>query len=132
MEIAVDTSVLVAVLLEAPEKSALVALSAGANLLAPASVHWEIGNAFSAMLKRKRLEMEQISVALSSYERIAIRYADVDLREALEFTEESGVYAYDGYVLACARRYRAPLLTLDRRMVTSAKSAGIRVLEVKT
>jgi predicted nucleic acid-binding protein len=131
MDLAVDTSVFVAVLLEAPEREELIALTTGANLLAPESVHWEIGNAFSAMLKRKRLTMNQVAAALSSYQRIPIRYVDVDLREALRFTEEFNVYAYDGYVLACARRHHAPLVSLDRGMLAAAKRAGIAILEVK-
>jgi predicted nucleic acid-binding protein len=131
MDMVVDTSVLVAVLVEAPERERLIALTTGANLLAPESVHWEIGNAFSAMLKRKRLTMNQVSVALSSYQRIPIRFVDVDLRDALQFTEQFGVYAYDGYVLACARRHHAPLVSLDRGMLASAKGAGIAILEVK-
>lgn len=132
MEMVVDTSVLVAVLVGAPERQALIDATSGASLLAPSSVHWEIGNALSAMLKRKRLTTKQAAEALSSYEAISIRYVDVDLGEALEFTDRLGVYAYDGYVLACARSRRAPLITLDRSMVAAAKKSGLTILEVES
>ncbi|MGD0015563.1 MAG: type II toxin-antitoxin system VapC family toxin, partial [Bryobacteraceae bacterium] len=55
MDLVVDTSVILAVLISEPERLNIVELTRDANLLAPASVHWEIGNAISAMIKRKRL-----------------------------------------------------------------------------
>lgn len=54
MDIVIDTSVIIAVIANEPEKGDLVELTKGANLIAPLSVHWEIGNAFSAMLKRRK------------------------------------------------------------------------------
>ncbi|MFQ5455563.1 MAG: hypothetical protein ACE5EA_05065 [Nitrospirota bacterium] len=37
----------------------MIELTNGADLIVPYSVHWEIGNAFSAMLKRKRITLKQ-------------------------------------------------------------------------
>lgn len=132
MELVVDTSVIVAVLLEASEKQDLVEMTVGFSLLAPSSVHWEIGNAFSAMLRRKRLNPADVPRLLDAYEKIPIRYVDVGLAEALEFTKVLRLYAYDGYVLACAERQRAPLLTLDRGMKSAAKKSGITLMEMDT
>lgn len=55
MEIVVDTSVIIAVIVDEPEKARLIESTKGASLIAPGSLYWEIGNAFSAMLKRKRI-----------------------------------------------------------------------------
>jgi len=41
------------------------------------------------------------------------------------------VYAYDVYVVECARRYQTPLLSLDRRQVEVARNEGIETLEVE-
>jgi len=49
MELVVDTSAIIAVLVREPLRAALIDVTAGADLLAPPSVHWEVGNAFSAM-----------------------------------------------------------------------------------
>ena len=57
MKLIIDTSVIIAVLANEPIKKKLIKLTKGVELLAPTSVHWEIGNAFSAMLKRKRIEI---------------------------------------------------------------------------
>jgi predicted nucleic acid-binding protein len=130
MNLVVDTSVIVAVLTSEPERAALVKLTRGSNLVAPASVHWEIGNALAAMFKRGRIDGSQIRQVLRAYERIPIRYLDVALGDALELAIEHGLYAYDAYVLACAMSQRCRLISLDKGLVRAAGAAGIEVLEV--
>ena len=130
VEVVIDTSVLIASIVGAPEKPRLIEAVVGRDLVAPGSVHWEIGNAFSAMLKRKRLSADEISLALESYEAIPIRYLDVDLLDALQIAAEFKIYAYDAYVIACALQQRAPLLTLDKAMTSIARQAGAGILEV--
>ena len=55
MDIVIDTSALLAVILGEPERNRIVELTYGKTLIAPGSVPWEIGNAFSAMFKQSRL-----------------------------------------------------------------------------
>ena len=126
-----DTSVLVAVLLGEPSRDQLVARTRGAQLLAPGSVHWEIGNAFSSLLKRRRLRLAEVQAALQSYAQIPLRLVEVELASALEVADRFGLYAYDACLVTCARRQRAPLMTLDARLARSAQEAGIEVLEVE-
>jgi predicted nucleic acid-binding protein len=130
VEVVVDTSVIIAVIANEPEKPALVEQTAGATLLAPASVHWEIGNAFSAMLKRKRVTLEQAKAAVQVFHAIPIRWVDVELQEALAVAAQLDIYAYDAYILAAARKQRCGLLALDGGLVYAAKQLGIPVLEV--
>ena len=101
-----------------------------AELLAPGSVHWEVGNAFSALLKRSRLRLSEVQAVLAAYGWIPIRFVDVDLAGALELVNRFGLYAYDAYLMACARRQRAPLLTLDARLRRAATEAGVALMEV--
>lgn len=130
MKIVVDTSAIIAVIANEPEKTALIELTRGAELIAPRSVHWEIGNAFSTMLKRKKITAEETSKALEVYGRIPIRFLDVDLKKSLEIAHELALYAYDAYLIRCAQKYRAPLVSLDRNLVASAKKIGVQVREV--
>lgn len=51
MNITIDTSALIAVISNKKNKSKIIELTVGATLNSPISVHWEIGNAFSAMFK---------------------------------------------------------------------------------
>lgn len=131
MDLVADTSVIIAVTANEPEKAALVKRTAGADLIAPPSVHWEIGNAFSLMLKRKRVTIAQVQEAIEAYGKIPIRFVDVSLRRSLELAGRLGIYAYDAYLLACAQEHRCPLLTLDRGLARAAKRMGIDLWEVR-
>jgi predicted nucleic acid-binding protein len=53
--IVIDTSAILAVLLAEPERQAVVEASMGSVLCAPASLRWEVGNAATAGVKRRRL-----------------------------------------------------------------------------
>jgi predicted nucleic acid-binding protein len=130
VELVVDTSALIAVLTGEPTRDRLIARTQGAVLLAPGSVHWETGNALSALLKRRRLKLPEVQAALAAYARIPIRLVEVELGVAIELADRFGLYAYDAYLMACARRHGAPLLTLDPRLGRAAHEAGVRVLEV--
>ena len=59
----IDTLALLVVLLDEPERPALVARTQGAMLLAPGSVPWEVGNALIPGFRRKRLNSRQFQVA---------------------------------------------------------------------
>lgn len=126
----IDTSALIAVIANEPEKKKLIKVVEGCSLIAPKSVYWEIGNAFSAMLKRERVTLKQVERALMVFNEIPVRYVDVDLRESVVIANQHRIYAYDAYLLASAMRYKAPLLTLDRQMVRMAMEMCIDVLEV--
>ena len=129
-EIAVDASAIIAVIAYEPERATLIELTRGADLVAPLSLPWEIGNAFSAMLKRRRVSLEQTIEAIRIYNSIPIRLVEVDLEEALRLAARLNIYAYDAYLLCCAERYEAPLLSLDRDLVSAAVALGLPVLEV--
>jgi len=130
MNLVVDTSVIIAVIANEPEKPALVARTQGAELFVPRSLHWEIGNAFSAMLKRQRITLVQAQAAIEIYEQISLNLLDVDLTQALEIAGRLNIYAYDAYIIACALKQNCPLLTLDGGLSYAAKAAGVNVLEV--
>ena len=128
----IDTSTILAVIGEQPEKADLVRLTRGATLVAPASVHWEVGNALSAMFKRKAIAVKEELLLLEAYAAIPIRMTEVGLKQAVELSARWNVYAYDAYVLACAINQRAPLLTLDGGLKDRARELKLEVLEAKT
>ena len=129
VEIVIDTSAILAVVGEQPEKAGLVRLTRGAILVAPASVHWEVGNALSAMFKRRAIGIKEAFQLLDAYAEIPIRMAEVGLKQAVELSGRLNVYAYDAYVLACAINQRAPLLTLDGGLRERARELKLDVLE---
>jgi predicted nucleic acid-binding protein len=130
MELVIDTSALLAVVGLQPERVELIRLTKGATLVAPSSVHWEVGNALSAMFKRKAIDLEVALNFLDAYAAIPIRFADVPLKQAVELSRQLNICAYDAYVIACAINQRAPILSLDGGLLEGARSLKVEVLEV--
>jgi len=130
MNLVIDTSVIIAVVTHEPHRERLIALTRGADMIAPPSVRWEIGNAFSAMFKRRRISRQQALQALAACSRIPLRYVGVELEESLVIADEWNLYAYDAYLLRCAVKYRAPLLSLDQDLLRVATRMGVTVIEV--
>jgi len=127
--ITVDTSVVLAVAADEPSKPALIKAVRGADLVAPASLAAEVGNALSAMLKRGRITLPEAHAVLAAVQRIPVRTYDLDLSRSLELAARLGVYAYDAYVIACALSTGSPLLSLDGGQREAARRAGVGVLE---
>ncbi|MEA3338297.1 MAG: type II toxin-antitoxin system VapC family toxin [Chloroflexota bacterium] len=130
MRIVIDASAIIAVIANEPEKATLLELTTGTDLIAPVSIHFEIGNAFSAMLKRRRIMLTQVLAAIALYQSILIRFVEIELPASLEIADQLSIYAYDAYLIRTAEKYRAPLLTLDKTLQHHAQSYGVKVLEV--
>ncbi len=130
IKLVVDPSVIIAVVLGEPSRDALLAGAWGEDLIAPPSLEWEVGNALSAAYRQGRLTSTQVERAAKAYRAIPVRFAGIELERALQLAVSHGIYAYDGYVIECARRYRAPLLTLDAQQARIAALVGVTVIEV--
>ena len=131
MQIIVDTSAIIAVLVNESSKPAIIQATQQTDLLAPSSIHWEIANAFSAMFKRNRLTLDEALTAIAIYQQIPIRFVEVELEESLKIADELGIYAYDAYLLRSAVKYNLPLLTLDQGLKEQAERLGVKVIEVE-
>jgi len=129
MKLVIDTSVILGVLLNQGPKEWLVASTTGATLISPASLHWEIGNALSSLMKRKKITEKEADSVLDAYAKIPIQYVDTDLKASLALVSKHSIYAYDAYMLVCAKHYKIPLISLDKALVEVAKKEHIRVLE---
>jgi predicted nucleic acid-binding protein len=130
MEIVIDTSALISVIVGEPERQRIVEVTSGNILIGPGSIPWEIGNAFSAMVKQNRITLKEAEKGLSIFMSIPIRYIDPDFTSALKLSKQANIYAYDAYFLDCAIRHKAPLLTLDRKVKTSAQNLNVETMEV--
>lgn len=130
MQVVIDPSAILAVLLDEPQREAVIAASGAAILLAPGSAPWEVGNALIAGLRRRRLTLAAVEAAWRSFEAIPLRLIDIDVPRALKLAAEHGLYAYDAYVLEAALGRRLPLLSLDQQLLRAAEQAGITLLEI--
>ena len=131
MNLVIDTSVIIAVIANEPQKPLLIQRTRDFVLVAPSSVHWEIGNAFSAMLKRKRISLSEANTAIEIYRQIPLNLIAVDLLVALDLASNHNIYAYDAYIMACALNQNCPLLSLDKGLLHAAKLAGVETLQVE-
>ena len=130
MGLVVDTSVIISVITNEKHKRQLIKVTRGEELITPESLHWEIGNAFSAMFKRKRIDINLAKRALKYYQKIPLRFVEINLEESLEIAYNYSIYAYDAYFIECARIYKLPLLTLDNSLIEIAKKIGILTKEI--
>jgi predicted nucleic acid-binding protein len=130
MIITIDASAIIAVITNEPSKGAIVNTTLSSELVAPDSIHWEIGNAFSSLLKRHLITLGQALSAIKSYEAIPIRFVKVELEPALKIADTFSIYAYDAYVIECALKFRTSLLTLDNHLAGYAQKKGIEVVRI--
>jgi len=130
MDIVIDTSALIAVIVAEPEREKIIEITKGNTLIGPGSIPWEIGNAFSAMFKRNRLSLDEAEKGISIFRSIPVRYIEPDFIKVLHLSKETNMYAYDAYFLDCAIRHKAPLLTLDKKLNAAAVNLNLDTLEV--
>ena len=130
MDVVIDTSALIAVIVGESERARIIEFTDGKTLIGPGSIPWEIGNAFSAMFKQNRLRIEEAEKGLLIFDSIPIRYVKPDFSHSLKISKKANIYAYDAYFLDCAIRQKSPLLTLDKRLKTAAKKCKVETVEV--
>jgi predicted nucleic acid-binding protein len=118
------------VLLDEPEKQAVVEATMGSAVCAPASLRWEVGNAATAGVKRRRLTSERARQLITDFEQVTIRELAIDVRRAVDLGLALGVYAYDAYILEAARSSGFPLLALDGPIRRKAKKLGVSLVEL--
>ncbi len=129
MKIVADTNTFLAVALDEPEKTQIVRLTKGYDLVAPEVLPFEIGNALTAMLKKRLILPSEIQPAWDAVEAIPVDLRPLEIRTALDLAVRFGIYAYDAYFLECALSLRLPLLTLDRGMKHVARELSIQLVE---
>lgn len=129
MKVIADTNIFLAVVLNEPEKSNIIELTAGFELLAPEVLPFEIGNAISAMMKKRLITAEEANLIWDASQQISVELSTVDIKEALNIAIEHNIYAYDAYFLQCAINNKYPLITLDRKMKEIGKNLKIKILE---
>ncbi len=130
MDILIDTSVVLAVITDQPQKENLIKVTEGASLVAPFAVHWQIGKVLSEMLRGQRVTLEQALQSVAIYQAIPITLVDVELDDALRLAALLDADIDDATVIQCAIEHDLPLLTLDATLADLAKRAGAQVLEV--
>jgi len=129
MNIVADTNIFLAVALDEPEKEHIIQITSGINLISPEILPYEVGNALSAMVKRKQLTPEEALQAEQKTCSIPVRLVAVDVQKALKLAIKFNIYAYDAYFLHCTKSLKYPLFTFDKHMKQVASELNIEMLE---
>ena len=129
-KIVADTSAVLAVCLEETTRQKVIEATRGTELIAPASLPFEVPNALSSKFKQNALSLEEALESLERFEHIPMQQAEVDLEAALRLASELGIYAYDAYVIEAARRHRCPMISLDGGQCEAAGRAGVETIRI--
>lgn len=97
MNIVADTNIFLAVALDKPEKEHLVEVTAGWDVLSPEILPYEIGNALTALIKRRKLSKEEALALYEVTQQIPVKLISVDIPKALAIAARFSIYAYDAY-----------------------------------
>lgn len=130
MSLVADTNIFLAVALGEAQRVAIVQQTMGALLVAPEILPYEIGNALSAMVKRRQLTASEALQAHAAIDGIPVRLVSVDIQASLKIALEHKIYAYDAYFLQCARMFSWPLVSLDQRLLQVARQMDLDVVEI--
>jgi predicted nucleic acid-binding protein len=128
MDILLDASAIMAIILNEPNKKIVIKLTKGSILLSPVMISYEIGNALISLYKRRKLTENEVIDAYSGFRKIPIRTLDIDMEKSFKISCKYNVYAYDAYYLETAKRLKLPLITFDRLMKNVALNMNINVL----
>ena len=121
MEILLDASAIMAIILNEPSRNEVISLTENAILLCPEIISFEIGNALINLFKKRKISEPELLEAYKNYTSIPIRNIKVNVEKALKIACKYKIYAYDAYYLEIAYRLKLPLITFDVPM----KKVGI-------
>lgn len=128
MKIIADTNVFLSVALEEESKGIIIALTQGCDIYAPEILPYEIGNAISAMVKRKQIDSADAVSIFSITQKIPVKLLKVDIPKALSIATDKNIYAYDAYFIQSALSSSCSILSLDQKLIDVARSLNIQIL----
>jgi predicted nucleic acid-binding protein len=128
MEVLLDASAIMAIILNEPNRKIIITLTKGSILLSPAMISYEIGNALISLYKRHKLTETEVIDAYNGFNKIPLRTVDVVMEKSLKISCKYNIYAYDAYYLEVAKRLKLPLITFDVLMKNVAQDMNIDVL----
>jgi predicted nucleic acid-binding protein len=117
----VDTSAIVAALVERPQPASLVErLGADGDLHAPHLIDVEIVHVLRRLARRGELPQPRAAAALEDYGELAIvRYPHIMLLERM-WELRDNLTAYDAAFVALGEALGVPLITADERLASAA------------
>jgi predicted nucleic acid-binding protein len=106
----------------------------GARAVVPTLWHLEMANWFAIAQRRRVLDESEANRVLSALDVIVARAIDtetevVSVRQVLHIANRFRLSAYDAAYLYLAQHESLPIATLDDRLRTAAKTAGVELFQ---
>jgi predicted nucleic acid-binding protein len=116
----VDASAFAALLFGEPEAEAVAKQLAGARLIAPALLGFELANVCLLKCRRHPEQRAGLAAALRLRSGLSVEEIAIDHDGAVDLATETGLTAYDASYLWLARQLGAELVTLDQQLARAA------------
>lgn len=116
----VDASAIGALVFGEPQAETIAAHLGEHTLAAPALIWFELASIALKKIKSYPGERLHILRALTLARSLAVRTADVDHREIIALSEQTGLTTYDASYLWLARELSGKLMTLDQKLARVA------------
>jgi len=129
MDVLLDASAIMAVILNEHNKDTVIMLTRNTTLLSPDVISFEIGNALVNLYRKQKITENELLEAYRNFTLIPIRNIKIDIEKALKIACKYKIYAYDAYYLEIASRLKIPLITFDESMKKVAFHLKINVLD---
>jgi len=118
----VDASAIAALLCGEPEAERVVEQMAGARLVAPSLIAFELANVCLIKSRRHPELRSALTAAFRLRSQLAVEERGVDHGAVLELAAATGLTAYDASYLWLARHLDADLVTLDKQLSKAAET----------
>ena len=125
MDIVIDASCILAILLGEDEASFVRQKTRGTKLFAPNCLPYEIGNSLSAAVKRRRIGAPMVREIYQEFRKLPVRLLEINIENAAQLAADENHYAYDAYYIECALEQGLPLFSLDKGLVKIAEKRGV-------
>ena len=129
MNILLDASAIMAILLNEPNRGIVIKLTEKSMLLSPEVISFEIGKALVNLHRKKKITEEELLEAYRNYSLIPKRIVNVNIEKALKIACKYRIFAYDAYYLEIAYRLKLPLITFDEPMKRVGLHLNINILD---
>ncbi len=118
----VDASALAALLFGEPDAETVAGRLAGAQLIAPALLDFELTNVCVVKMRRQPGVRATLAAAFKLRAHMELETVGVDHDGVLHLAQSTKLTAYDASYLWLARKLSAELVTLDRQLAQAALS----------
>ena len=137
-QIVIDASAVLATLLRESHAVAILKATAGADLISPASLPYEITNALSGRMRRSTTDPQRMTPVQTGQTWELFTRADITLypvdktqhTSALALAGAQGSYCYDAYLVVLALAKGTALLTLDKALRRMATAVGVQIVSL--